>query len=171
MATMPEINQRSRVEGMRVIDRELLFRLLAYLQQEKGSVTLGQFNPHRDFQLANSRITSLVLLASAMIFLVGLALNMLTGQPIPVPVTVDASPFANVRVLDADEVLVLSDDTPLVAPLLPGDYSFQFTYGSRTITKSVLVGPDRIPRIRHEFWNREDVEALVGRFLGTGAER
>ena len=154
-----------------MIDRERLLRLVAYVQQEKGSVTLGQFNPNRDFQLANSRITSLVLLASAMIFLVGLALNMLTGQPIPVPVAVDASPYANVKVLDADEVVILSDDTPLVAPLLPGDYSFQFTYGSRTVTKPVLVSPQRIPRVRHEFWDSEDVEALVGRFLERGVQR
>ncbi len=154
-----------------MIDRERLLRLVAYVQQEKGSVTLGQFNPNRDFQLANSRITSLVLLASAMIFLVGLALNMLTGQPVPVPVAVDASPFANVKVLDADEVVILSDDTPLVAPLLPGDYSFQFTYGSRTVTKGVLVSPQRIPRVRHEFWDSEDVEALVGRFLERGVQR
>ena len=154
-----------------MIDRELLPRLVDYLQQEKGSVTLGQFNPNRDFQLANSRITSLVLLASAMIFLVGLALNMLTGQPVPVPVAVDASPFANAKVLDADEVVILSDDTPLVAPLLPGDYSFQFTYGSRTVTKGVLVSPQRIPRVRHEFWDSEDVEALVGRFLERGVQR
>ena len=142
-----------------------------YLQQEKGSVTLGQFNPNRDFQLANSRITSLVLLASVTIFLVGLALNMLTGQPMPVPVAVDASPFASVKVVDADEAVILSGETPFVAPLPPGDYSFQFTYGSRTVTKPVLVSSNRIPRVRHEFWDSEDVEALVGRFLSGGAQR
>ena len=98
---MSEIHQRSQGVGMRMIDRKLLLRLAAYVLQEKGSVTLGQFNPNRDFQLLNSRISSLVLLASAMIFLVGLALNMLTGQPVPVPVAVDASPFAHVKVLDA----------------------------------------------------------------------
>ena len=154
-----------------MFDRKLLLRLVDTLQQEKGSVTLGQFNPNREFQLANSRITSLVLLASAVIFLVGLALNMLTGQPIPVPVAVDASPFANVKVLDADEVVILSSETPFVAPLPPGDYSFQFTYGSRTVTKPVVVSPNRIPRVRHEFWDSEDVEALVGRFLSNGVQR
>ena len=154
-----------------MIDRKLLLRLVAYVQQEKGSVTLGQFNPNRDFQLANRRITSLVLLASAMIFLVGLALNMLTGQPTPVSVAVDASPFANVKVLDADEGIILSSETPLVAPLPPGDYSFQLTYGSRTVTKPVVVSPNRIPRVRHEFWDSEDVEALVGRFLSNGVQR
>ncbi len=154
-----------------MVDRKQLLRLVDYLQQEKGSVMLGQSNPNREFQLANSRITSLVLLASATIFLAGLALNMLTGQPMPVPVAVDASPFANVKVLDADEVVILSSETPFVAPLLPGDYSFQFTYGSRTVTKPIVVSPNRIPRVRHDFWDREDVEALVGRFLGHGVQR
>ena len=154
-----------------MIDRELLLRLVDTLQQEKGSVTLGQFNPNREFQLANSRITSLVLLASATIFLAGLALNMLTGQPMPVPVAVDASPFANVKILDADEEGILSSETPFVAPLPPGDYSFQFTYGSRTVTKPVVVSTDRIPTVRHEFWDREDVETLIGRFLSDGVQR
>ena len=154
-----------------MIDRRLLLRLAVCLQCEKGSVTLGQFNPNRDFQLANSRITSLVLLASAVIFLAGLALNMLTGQPTPVPVAVDASPFATVRIQDADQAIVLSGETPLVAPLPPGDYSFQFTYGSRTVTKLVQVSQGGVPKIRHEFWDREDVEALVGRFLSDGAGR
>ena len=112
-----------------------------------------------------------MLLASALIFLVGLALNMLTGQPTPVSVAVDASPFANVKVLDADEGIILSSETPLVAPLPPGDYSFQLTYGSRTVTKPVVVSPNRIPRVRHEFWDSEDVEALVGRFLSNGVQR
>ena len=154
-----------------MIDRELLLRLVDYLQQENGSVTLGQFDPNREFQLANSRITSLVLLTSATIFLVGLALNMLTGQPMPVPVAVDASPFANVKVLDADEEVILSSKTPFVTPLPPGDYSFQFTYGSRTVTKPVAVSPNRIPRVRHEFWDREDVETLVGHLLRVGVQR
>ena len=99
-----------------MIDRRLLLRLAVYLQRERGSVTLGQFNPNRDFQLANSRITALVLLASAVIFLAGLALNMLTGQPTPVPVAVDASPFATVKVQDADQAIVLSGETPFRHP-------------------------------------------------------
>ena len=154
-----------------MIDRKLLLRLAVYLRREEGSVTLGQFNPNRDFQLANSRTTSLVLLALAPILLAGLALNMLTGQPMPVPVAVDASPFATVKVQDADQSIVLSGETPLVAPLPPGDYSFQFTYGSRTVTKHVQVSPSGVPRVRHEFWDSEDVEAVVGRFLSDRVER
>ena len=154
-----------------MIDRKLLLRLAVYLQREEGSVTLGQFNPNRDFQLANSRITSLVLLASALIFLLGLALNMLTGQPLPVPVAVDASPFATVKIQDADRAIVLSGETPLVAPLPPGAYSFQFTYGSRTVTKLVQVSHSGVPTVRHEFWDSEDVEALAGRFLSDGVQR
>ena len=154
-----------------MIDRKLLLRLAVYLQREEGSVTLGQFNPNRDFQLANSRITSLVLLASALIFLLGLALNMLTGQPLPVPVAVDASPFATVKIQDADRAIVLSGETPLVAPLPPGAYSFQFTYGSRTVTKLVQVSHSVVPTVRHEFWDSEDVEALAGRFLSDGVQR
>ena len=152
------------------MDREQLLRVAAYLQRERGSVTLGQFNPNRELQLANSRIPPLVMLASVPILLAGLVLNMLTGQPIPVPVAVDASPFATVRVEDANQAVLLTSDTPFVVPLVPGTYSFQFRYGSRTVTKSVLVSRTGNPQVRHEFWESRDIEDLVGRFLSDGVE-
>ena len=148
-----------------MIERESLRLVRGYLRRDRGSVTLGQFNPNEEFQLANSLITSLVLLASATIFLAGLGLKMLTGQSVPIALSVDATPFALVDVLDVDEQIVFTGETPFVVSLPPGDYSFLFTYGSRAVTKSVPVGPDFPDKLRHEFWDSEDIAALIGRFL------
>ena len=142
-----------------------------FLTGERGSVTLGQFSPSTEEQLANSRISPLLILLSAAILLVGLGLNRLTGEPGSVPVSVDASPFARVRVMDARQEILFQKDTPFVASLEPGEYSFQFSYGSGTVTKAVHVSPDRRRLVRHQFWTGKEVESLVGRFLASGAER
>ena len=72
--------------------------------------------------------------------------------------------------LDADKQSVFKDETPFVVSLPPGDYSFEFTYGSRKVTRSVTLGPEAPGEVRHEFWEGADVESLLERVLSEGVE-
>ena len=88
----------------------------------------------------------------------------------PVLLTVDASPYAVVEVLDADNQSVFKEETPFVVSLPPGDYSLDFTYGSRQVTRSVTLGPEAPGEVRYEFWEGADVKSLLERVLSEGVE-
>ena len=84
--------------------------------------------------------------------------------------TVDASPFAAVEVRDADNQSVFKDETPFVVSLPPGEYSLDFTYGSRLVTRSVTLGPEAPGEVRHEFWGSTDVGSLLEQVLSERVE-
>ena len=85
--------------------------------------------------------------------------------------TVDASPYAVVEVVDADQQSVFKDETPFVVSLPPGDYSLVFTYGSRQVSRSVALRPEAPGEVRYEFWEGADVESLLQRVLAEGGEQ
>ena len=102
-----------------------------------------------------------------------IALSFFAGGAIfvePVALTVDASPFAAVDVRDADKQSVFKDETPFVVSLPPGEYSLDFTYGSRLVTRSVTLGPEAPGEVRHEFWESTDVASLLEQVLSEGVE-
>ena len=108
--------------------------------------------------------------AIAMVAAILILLSVFAARDVPVVVepvalTVDASPYAAVNIVDASNRTVFRDETPFVAALPPGDYSLQFTYDSRQVTRSVALVDATPGEVRHEFWEGVDVEDLLTQIL------
>ena len=125
--------------------------------------------PHRKLS-GRLRIAVLLVAGSVVIALSFLAGGAIFVEPEPVLLTVDASPYAAVDVRDAEQQSVFKDETPFVVLLPPGEYSLDFTYGSRLVTRSVTLGPEAPGEVRHEFWESTDVASLLQQVLGEGVE-
>ena len=125
--------------------------------------------PHRKLS-GRLRIAVLLVAGSVVIALSFLAGGAIFVEPEPVLLTVDASPYAAVDVRDAEQQSVFKDETPFVVLLPPGEYSLDFTYGSRLVTRSVTLGPEAPGEVRHEFWESTDVASLLEQVLGEGVE-
>ena len=116
------------------------------------------------------RIAVLLVGGSVVIALSFLAGGAVFVEPEPVALTVDASPFAAVEVRDADKQSVFKDEAPFVVWLPPGEYSLDFTYGSRLVTRFVTLVPEAPGDVRYEFWESTDVASLLEQVLTEGAE-
>ena len=144
------------------------------LQTEEGQTPAAEKKattpvPHRKIWRL-LRMAVLLVVGAALIVLSFFAGNLFLAKLEPVALTVDASPYAAVDILDSDKQSVFKDETPFVVSLAPGDYSFEFTYGSRKVTRSVTLGPEAPGEVRYEFWEAADVESLLERVLSEGVE-
>ena len=132
------------------------------LQTEEGQTPAAEEKattpvPHRKIWRL-LRMAVLLVAGAALIVLSFFAGNLFLVKLEPVALTVDASPYAAVDILDSDQQSVFKDETPFVVSLPPGDYSFEFTYGSRKVTRSVTLGPEAPGEVRYEFWEGTDVD-------------
>ena len=125
--------------------------------------------PHREISPI-IRIAFLLVVGAAVIALAFFAGGLFLVEVEPVALTVDASPYAVVEVVDADRQSVFIDETPFVVSLPPGDYSLEFTYGSRQVIRSVALGPAAPGEVHCNFWEGTDVESLLERVLSEGVE-
>ena len=116
------------------------------------------------------RLAVLLMAGSAVIRRSFFAGGAIFVEPEPVALTVDASPYAAVEIRDADKQSVFKGETPFVVSLPPGDYSLEFTYGSRLVTRPVTLGPKTPGEVRHEFWESTDVDSLLEQVLSEGVE-
>ena len=147
---------------------------VSLVQREEGQTPAVEAKattpvPHRKISRV-LRMAFVLVVVAAVSMLWFFATNLFLAKLEPVALTVDASLYAAVDILDSEKQSVFKDETPFVVSLAPGDYSFEFTYGSRKVTRSVTLGPEAPGEVRYEFWEAADVESLLERVLGEEVE-